>query len=76
METWHEPVNRPGAPDFTVAAKGECRMFLEPPPPLGPRERREWVIMAYGKEEGPYTLDELETGTITAGLCKLSSVDP
>lgn len=64
-ETWYEVVNRPGALSFVDAAKGECRMFLEPPPPLGPRERREWVIMANGKEEGPYTLDELETGTIT-----------
>lgn len=64
-ESWYERLNRPGLPAFVDAARGECRMYLEPPPPLGPRETREWVVKAYGKEEGPYTLDELETGTIT-----------
>ena len=32
--------------------------------PPSPRERREWVVKVFGKEEGPYTLDELESGSI------------
>ena len=40
-------------------------MYLEPPPPPSPRERREWVVKAYGKEEGPFSIDELETGSIS-----------
>ena len=62
--SWYRRINRYGAPSFTEAAKGECRMFLEPPPPPGPREIPEWVVIAYGLEEGPYTLDELEIGSI------------
>ena len=62
--TWFQRVNQPGVPNFTDYAKGECRMFLEPPPPPSLRERREWVVMVYGKEEGPYTINELETGSI------------
>ena len=64
-DTWYETVNRPGAPDFTEVATGRCEMFLEGKAPPGPRERREWVVKVYGHEEGPFTLEELEVGTIT-----------
>jgi hypothetical protein len=63
--TWYERVNHPGVPRFTDHAKGECRMFLEPPPPPGLQERREWVVKVYGKEEGPYSIHELESGSIS-----------
>ena len=64
-QTWYDRVNLPGYPTFMNAAKGECRMYLEPPPPPSPRERREWVVKVYGKEEGPFTIDELENGAIS-----------
>lgn len=64
-QTWYDRVNQPGSPAFLNAAKGECHMYLEPPPPPSPRERREWVVKAYGKEEGPFSIDELETGSIS-----------
>ena len=63
-ETWYEAVNMPGASTFIERAKGECRMFLEPSPPLSTRKKREWVVKVLGKEEGPYTLPELESGSI------------
>ena len=64
-QTWYDRVNQPGSPTFLNAAKGECHMYLEPPPAPSPRERREWVVKAYGKEEGPFSIDELETGSIS-----------
>lgn len=63
-ESWYRRVNRPGALPFEEDHIGECRMYLEPEPPPSPRERREWVVKVFGKEEGPYTLDELESGSI------------
>ena len=63
-KSWYRRVNRPGALPFEEDHIGECRMYLEPEPPPSPRERREWVVKVFGKEEGPYTLDELESGSI------------
>ena len=39
-------------------------MYLEPPPPPTARERREWSVSLFGREEGPFTLNELETGFV------------
>ena len=57
-------MNRADALPFLDAAKGECRMYLEPPPPPTARERREWIVSLFGREEGPFTLNELETGFV------------
>ena len=63
-QSWYERVNAPGAKNFTQVAVGECRMYLEPPKPPGPREIKEWVVKVFGKEEGPFSLNELESGSI------------
>jgi hypothetical protein len=62
--TWYQIVNSPGASAFQKRAMGECRMFLEPPAPLQFSVRRDWVVKLHGKEEGPYTLEELERGNV------------
>jgi len=64
-ETWYKRLNSADAKPFLETAVGECRQYLEPPPPATPRERREWVVFLDGAEEGPYTRLELETGSIT-----------
>ena len=63
-QTWYRRLNRADALPFLDAAKGECRMYLEPPPPPTARERREWIVSMFGREEGPFTLVELETGFV------------
>ena len=63
-QTWYTRLNRADAKPFLDVAKGECRMYLEPPPPPTARERREWVVQLYGREEGPFTLVDLESGYV------------
>ena len=63
-QTWYRRLNRADAVPFLDAAKGECRMYLEPPPPPTARERREWIVSLFGREEGPFTLAELEAGFV------------
>ena len=63
-QTWYSRLNRADAVPFLEAAKGECRMYLEPPPPPTARERREWIVSLFGREEGPFTLVELEAGFV------------
>ena len=63
-QTWYRRLNRADAVPFLEAAKGECRMYLEPPPPSTMRERREWIVSLFGREEGPFTLVELEAGFV------------
>ena len=46
-------------------AAGECHMYLRPPPPQVRAREREWVNDVWEGEEGPFSVDELETGSIS-----------
>ena len=46
------------------AGEEACEVYVPPAPPLTARERKEWLVVAYGHEWGPFSIIELEVGEV------------
>lgn len=48
------------------AGEAACEIYAPPVPELAERERKDWVVVLYNREFGPFSIEELEIGAIMA----------
>lgn len=59
------PQNRPGIPDWLDTVETACHLWVEPPPPPAEEHLKQWLVLEYGVEYGPFSRKELEVGALT-----------
>ena len=63
-EPLYVPQNRPGVQPWSDTVQGTCRLWVQPPPEPPPERRNEWVVVAFGREYGPFSMVDLLMGSI------------